>query len=134
MTSSSSDEIPKLPLVMAMGVIFGVMPMLPHGGPLARVIDVIYKRIGAVGLIGLPAITLTMEKTAYDTYCAFYGHSIYAAAKEDPTPKHGGFPSGGASLPSFALIEPRHHADAPLVFRWRVLGAPQQQQQNNTTL
>lgn len=113
-------EIPKLPLVVAFGVLFGVLPLLPHGGNgLARVIDVIYKRLGPAGLLGLPAVTLTLEKSAYDSYTAFHGHSIYADA--GTAPKHGGFPSGGAQLPSFSLIETRRPGDATVTFRWSVL-------------
>lgn len=115
--------VPKLPLVMAMVVIFGVLPMLPHGGnngKLAKLIEIIYRRIGPAGLIGLPAVTLTLEKSAYDSYTAYYGQSIYEAAKADGTPKHGGFPSGGAQLPSFSLIETRREGQ-PVVFRWLFL-------------
>ena len=81
---------------------------------LPRLIDVIYQRIGAAGLVGLPAVTLTMEKTCYDTYCAFHGHSIYD--DKNPTP-NGGFPSGGAQLPSFSLIATRRDGD-PVALRW----------------
>mmetsp|Transcript_22324 Transcript_22324/g.88620 ORF Transcript_22324/g.88620 Transcript_22324/m.88620 type:complete len:147 (-) Transcript_22324:1122-1562(-) len=110
-------EIPKLPLILAFGVLFGVLPLLPHNskGVLPSLIGAIHRRVGAVGLVLIPAVTLTAEKTAYDTYTAYHGRSIYQEATARPTP-HGGFPSGGAQLPSFSLIETRR-ASEPVVFR-----------------
>ena len=50
----------------------------------------------------VPFVSLTMEKTAYDTFQAFRGHDIYTRGVAEGA--RGGFPSGGSELPSFALI------------------------------
>ena len=111
-------DIPKLPLYLAFGVIFGVAPMLPnrYNRDLVYLVSTIYKRVGPLGLLGIPFCTLAMEKTAYDTYTAYHGRSIYAdaAKKNEPPPQ---FPSGGAQLPSFSLIETRKLVADPVVFR-----------------
>lgn len=55
--------------------------------------------IGVYGLLCLPFCTLAMEKCIYDT--------VQAAQGIDPNVRpadRGGFPSGGAELPSFSLI------------------------------
>ena len=114
--SSDENEIPKMGIYAFIGVVFIAMPLMPtkkHGG-FAKVIDVLYKRLGATGLLALPFGTLTAEKSIYDSYCAYWGHSIYA--DPDTTPKHGGFPSGGAALPSFSVIETRQR-DERMTFR-----------------
>ena len=111
-------DIPKLPLYLAFGVIFGVAPMLPnrYNRDLVYLVSTIYKRVGPLGLLGIPFCTLAMEKTAYDTYTAYHGRSIYAdaAKKNEPPPQ---FPAGGAQLPSFSLIETRKLVADPVVFR-----------------
>ena len=111
-------DIPKLPLYLAFGVIFGVAPMLPnrYNRDLVYLVSTIYKRVGPVGLLGIPFCTLAMEKTAYDTYTAYHGRAIYADAvkRNEPPPQ---FPSGGAQLPSFSLIETRKLVADPVVFR-----------------
>ena len=111
-------DIPKLPLYLAFGVIFGVAPMLPnrYNRDLVYLVSTIYKRVGPLGLLGIPFCTLAMEKTAYDTYTAYHGRSICAdaAKKNEPPPQ---FPSGGAQLPSFSLIETRKLVADPVVFR-----------------
>ena len=111
-------DIPKLPLYLAFGVIFGVAPMLPnrYNRDLVYLVSTIYKRVGPLGLLGIPFCTLAMEKTAYDTYTAYHGRSIYAdaAKRNEPPPQ---FPSGGAQLPSFSLIETRKLVADPVVFR-----------------
>ena len=111
-------DIPKLPLYLAFGVIFGVAPMLPnrYNRDLVYLVSTIYKRVGPIGLLGIPFCTLAMEKTAYDTYTAYHGRSIYAdaAKRNEPPPQ---FPSGGAQLPSFSLIETRKLVADPVVFR-----------------
>lgn len=117
MTSTDEGEIPKLPLIVAFGVLFGVLPMLPHGGnngTLARLVDVVYRRVGGFGLVAIPLVTLTMEKIAYDTYTAYHGASIYEDTKKTP---YGGFPSGGAQLPSFSLVRTRREGE-PVEFRF----------------
>jgi hypothetical protein len=62
-------------------------------------------RIGVYGLLLLPFCTLGVEKCIYDT--------VQAAQGIDPNVRpadRGGFPSGGAELPSFSLVsvQPRH--------------------------
>eukprot|EP00549_Striatella_unipunctata_P024674 CAMPEP_0118720148 /NCGR_PEP_ID=MMETSP0800-20121206/29936_1 /TAXON_ID=210618 ORGANISM="Striatella unipunctata, Strain CCMP2910" /NCGR_SAMPLE_ID=MMETSP0800 /ASSEMBLY_ACC=CAM_ASM_000638 /LENGTH=127 /DNA_ID=CAMNT_0006627729 /DNA_START=80 /DNA_END=466 /DNA_ORIENTATION=- len=55
--------------------------------------------LGVYGLLAMPIVTLTMEKTIYDT--------VQAAQGVDPNLRpadRGGFPSGGADLPSFSLV------------------------------
>ena len=112
-------DIPKLPLYLAFGVIFGVAPMLPnrYNRDLVYLVSTIYKRVGPLGLLGIPFCTISMEKCAYDTYTAYHGRSIYAdaAKRNEPPPQ---FPSGGAQLPSFSLIETRKLVADPVVFRF----------------
>ena len=90
--------------------------MLPnrYNRDLVYLVSTIYKRVGPIGLLGIPFCTLAMEKTAYDTYTAYHGRSIYAdaAKRNEPPPQ---FPSGGAQLPSFSpphwsCSEPKIHA------------------------
>lgn len=95
------------PIYAFIGVVFIAMPLMPQskgGGTFAKIVGQVYKRFGAAGLLGIPFGTLTMEKSMYDTYCAYHGHNIYEAKESNP---NGGFPSGGASLPSLSLIETR---------------------------
>ncbi|KAH8068605.1 hypothetical protein JL721_6459 [Aureococcus anophagefferens] len=113
------EEVPKLPLYIAFGLIFGVAPMLPHSynKDLVWLVSTIYKRVGPGGLLAIPFCTLTMEKVAYDTYTAYWGKSIYedaAAAAKKPVPQ---FPSGGSQLPSFSVIETRKFSSDHVVFR-----------------
>ena len=113
------DEVPKWPLYVAFGMIFGVAPMLPHDSQkeLAWLVSTIYRRVGAGGLLAIPFCTLTMEKVAYDTYTAYWGKSIYedtAGLEKKPVPQ---FPSGGSQLPSFSMIETRKRVGDSVVFR-----------------
>jgi hypothetical protein len=96
------------------GAVFIVAPLMPHkkGGFLARVVGQAYNRFGAAGLLGIPFVSLMMEKSLYDTWCAYHGQSIYEDAEgTDAIGKHGGFPSGGASLPSFSLLKTREETE-----------------------
>ena len=105
--SAEPDEIPTGPILAFIGVVFIGMPLMPTskgGGTFARIVNVVYNRFGAAGLLGIPFGTLTMEKSTYDTYCAYHGHSIYESEATNP---HGGFPSGGAMLPSLSLLKTR---------------------------
>jgi len=111
--SAEDEGVPKLPIYLFIGAVFIAAPMLPfkyHQG-LAKMIGVIYSRVGAVGLLGLPIVTLTLEKSLYDTYTAYHGQDIYAAAAAAAAAghkvPHASFPSGGASLPSLSLIKTR---------------------------
>ena len=69
-------------------------------GATVRAVEAMVKSpVGVYGLLALPLFTLGMEKCIYDT--------VQAAQGIDPNirPKdRGGFPSGGAELPSFSLI------------------------------
>jgi len=78
-------------------------------------VSTVYRRVGPVGLLGIPFITISMEKSAYDTYTAYHGQSIYEDAKgKKEVPQ---FPSGGSQLPSFSLIETRKFVGDAVVFR-----------------
>ena len=68
--------------------------------------------VGVYGLLALPFVTLSMEKCIYDT--------VQSAQGLDPCVRpadRGGFPSGGAELPSFSLIpvQQRRSASVPAV-------------------
>ena len=115
-TAAEAEEIPKWPIYAFIGVVFIGAPLMPQakgGGTFAKIVGMVYNRVGAKGLLAIPFATLTMEKSTYDTYCAYHGHSIYEAKESNP---HGSFPSGGAALPSFSLIQTRME-DARLTFR-----------------
>ena len=112
-SSSTADqedkEIPKLGIYAFIGVVFIAMPLMPtkKNGGLAKLVEVLYNRLGAKGLLALPFGSLAVEKSTYDTYCAYHGSSIYTPEADALEGKHGGFPSGGAALPSFSMIETR---------------------------
>jgi hypothetical protein len=69
-------------------------------GATGRVVEAVVRSpVGVYGLLALPFFTLGMEKSIYDT--------VQAAQGFDPNVRpadRGGFPSGGAELPSFSLI------------------------------
>ena len=69
-------------------------------GMTARAVEAVARSpVGVYGLLALPFVTLGMEKCIYDT--------VQAAQGIDPNIRpadRGGFPSGGAELPSFSLI------------------------------
>lgn len=60
---------------------------------------VVRSPVGVYGLLGLPFVTLGMEKCIYDTVQAAQGINPNVRPAD-----RGGFPSGGAELPSFSLI------------------------------
>ena len=69
-------------------------------GYTARVVERVVKSpVGVYGLLALPFVTLGMEKSIYDTVQAWQGIDPNVRPKD-----RGGFPSGGAELPSFSLI------------------------------
>jgi len=69
-------------------------------GVTGRVVERMVKSpIGVYGLFLLPFATLGMEKCIYDSVQSWQGLD----PKQRPTDR-GGFPSGGADLPSFSLI------------------------------
>jgi len=105
--TAEEDEIPKWPIYAFIGVVFIGMPLMPTakgGGAFGKFVDVVYRRVGATGLLAIPFGSLTVEKATYDTYCAYHGKSIYEEKESNP---HGGFPSGGAALPSFSMLKTR---------------------------
>jgi hypothetical protein len=68
-----------------------------------RVVErVVTSPVGVYGLFALPFVTLGMEKSIYDTVQAWQGLDPNVVPSD-----RGGFPSGGASLPSFSLIPVR---------------------------
>jgi hypothetical protein len=72
-------------------------------GMTVRVVEsVVRSPVGVYGLLALPFLTLTMEKSIYDTVQAWQGLDPNVRPKD-----RGGFPSGGAALPSFSLIPVR---------------------------
>ena len=109
--TTEEEEVPKWPIYAFIGVVFIGMPLMPtsrSGGLFAKIVGAVYNRVGATGLLAIPFVSLTAEKSTYDTYCAYWGNDIYAASKSSgDAPKHGGFPSGGAALPSLSLIKTR---------------------------
>lgn len=58
--------------------------------------------MGVYGLFALPFLTLGMEKSIYDTVQAWQGIDPNVRPAD-----RGGFPSGGAELPSFSLVPVR---------------------------
>ncbi|GMH47344.1 hypothetical protein TrVE_jg10059 [Triparma verrucosa] len=70
------------------------------------VLKAVYRTVGVYGFFALPFITLTMEKSVYDSVQAFQGKEVenvdYGQGENAP------FPSGGGkALPSFSLIAVR---------------------------
>mmetsp|Transcript_81824 Transcript_81824/g.227857 ORF Transcript_81824/g.227857 Transcript_81824/m.227857 type:complete len:136 (-) Transcript_81824:274-681(-) len=69
-------------------------------GMTGRVVEAVVRSpVGVYGLLALPFVTLGMEKSIYDTVQAWQGIDPNVRPKD-----RGGFPSGGAELPSFSLI------------------------------
>ena len=69
-------------------------------GMTARVVESVARSpVGVYGLLALPFVTLAMEKSIYDSVQAWQGLDPNVRPAD-----RGGFPSGGAALPSFSLI------------------------------
>jgi len=69
-------------------------------GMTARVVEATVRSpIGVYGLFLLPFCTLAMEKSIYDTVQSWQGINPQVRPAD-----RGGFPSGGAALPSFSWI------------------------------
>lgn len=66
---------------------------------------IVQSPVGVYGLLALPFVTLGMEKCIYDTVQAAQGINPNVVPAD-----RGGFPSGGAELPSFSLVavQPRN--------------------------
>ena len=93
---------------------FSMMPITAFGyihsrGWTGHVVNAVVKSpMGVYGLLALPFCTLAMEKCIYDT--------TQAAQGIDPNVRpadRGGFPSGGADLPSFSLLPVRRIISLP---------------------
>ena len=94
--------------VFGVFILAPLMPQKKGGGLFVKIVSAAYNRVGAAGILAIPFASLTLEKTLYDSWCAYNGQSIYEEAEVfDGKGKHGGFPSGGASLPSFSLLQTR---------------------------
>merc|ERR1712071_68041 len=69
----------------------------------SKTLNVISKsRFGVYGFLALPFATLSMEKCIYDTVQSLQGINPNVVPEG-----RGGFPSGGAALPSFSLVDVR---------------------------
>ena len=69
-------------------------------GVTTRVVERMVKSpAGVYGLLALPFVTLGMEKSIYDTVQSWQGIDPNVRPAD-----RGGFPSGGALLPSFSLV------------------------------
>uniref|UniRef100_A0A7S4A904 Uncharacterized protein n=1 Tax=Pseudo-nitzschia australis TaxID=44445 RepID=A0A7S4A904_9STRA len=69
-------------------------------GVTSRIVErVVRSPVGVYGLFALPFVSLAMEKSIYDTVQAWQGLDPNVVPAD-----RGGFPSGGASLPSLSLI------------------------------
>ncbi|KAL1500411.1 hypothetical protein AB1Y20_013068 [Prymnesium parvum] len=79
-----------------------------------HMLSFLYRKVGISGILMMPWLTLAFEKTTYDTFCAARGYDMYAESDVNPTP-HGGFPSGGAQLPSLSLITVRGEQDRIII-------------------
>jgi hypothetical protein len=72
-------------------------------GATGRAVEAVVRSpLGVYGLLALPFCTLAVEKCIYDTVQAAQGIDPNVRPKD-----RGGFPSGGAELPSFSLIAVR---------------------------
>ena len=80
-----------------------------------KIITPLYNTLGIPGLLALPWAMLSGEKMCYDTFLAARGHDMYAERKRTGVNPHGEFPSGGAALPSFSLIETRSEEDRLII-------------------
>lgn len=69
-------------------------------GMTGRVVERVVKSpVGVYGLFALPFVTLAMEKSIYDTVQSWQGIDPQIVPAD-----RGGFPSGGAALPSLSLV------------------------------
>lgn len=69
-------------------------------GVTSRIVERVVKSpVGVYGLFALPILSLAMEKSIYDTVQAWQGLDPNIVPAD-----RGGFPSGGAALPSLSLI------------------------------
>lgn len=74
----------------------------------AALVRIEKSRFGVYGFLGMPFITLSMEKCIYDTVQSLQGINPKVVPKD-----RGGFPSGGgALLPSFSLVPVMNYGDA----------------------
>ena len=76
-----------------------------------QMLSFLYRKLGVPGILAMPWITLAVEKVTYDTFLAARGHDMKAEAARTGEAPHGGFPSGGASLPSWSLVAVANEQD-----------------------
>lgn len=88
-----------------------------------HLIRVLYNRFGVGGILSMPFITLAMEKACYDTLAAARGMDIQEEFERKGS-AHGGFPSGGAALPSAALVPVRSEDDRLILNLWPFCDPP----------
>ena len=99
MSNSSDDGAWMLPAAAAC-VPFGMFLVGHQRGLTIKMFNFAYQRFGAIGLVGLPVVTLTIEKSVYDSVNAYQGKD----PNEKPKGSGSGFPSGGHMLPSLSLV------------------------------
>ena len=76
-------------------------------GMVVQLFNAAYRLAGVPGIIGVPMVTLAMEKTVYDT-CNCYQGKLKNAPPAGSIKKGQAmptFPHGGHMLPSFSLID-----------------------------
>mmetsp|Transcript_29105 Transcript_29105/g.70185 ORF Transcript_29105/g.70185 Transcript_29105/m.70185 type:complete len:141 (+) Transcript_29105:480-902(+) len=99
------EEPPQPPMAWAYSFGAAMVPFVAfcyghQRGMTGRVVErVVRSPVGVYGLFLLPFTTLAMEKSIYDTVQAWQGINPNIRPAD-----RGGFPSGGAELPSFSLI------------------------------
>ncbi|KAJ9451058.1 hypothetical protein DIPPA_55002 [Diplonema papillatum] len=98
-SENNTDGAWKLP-ALAAAAPFCLFLFGHQKGMTIKMFDAAYRWFGAAGLIGLPMVTLSIEKCLYDTMNCYQGSDPNAK----PEGGGGGFPSGGSTLPSLSLI------------------------------
>jgi hypothetical protein len=92
-------------------------------GMTTKVVEAVVRSpIGVPGLLLLPFVTLAMEKSVYDTVQAAQGINPNVRPAD-----RGGFPSGGAALPSFSLIPVQQQRQPELMRRLTGVAADETQ-------
>jgi hypothetical protein len=82
---------------------FVVMCIAHSYGLSGKLFGALYRNFGPVGLLGLPSVSIVIEKSIYDTLNSFCGTDPCVHSGSYPKT----YPSGGYLLPSFSLVEVR---------------------------
>ena len=98
----SADDAWKLSAAAAMGP-FCAFLYAHQRGLTVKLFEAAYRSAGIPGLIGVPTVTLAMEKCVYDTVNCYQGKEKNAVPRGLVGPVT--FPSGGHMLPSFSLLD-----------------------------